>query len=101
MVKFDKDIWKIMPPSVMKNDTYDYYSENGVYNMFLRNSDAHMLRAVEPSLRLKHPTENCAYCRTEAQFHDYCTKIQAFNLATRSQLGRLVLDYQAEINNIS
>lgn len=83
----------------MKNSTNHNYMENGLYNMFLRNSEAHMLRAVEPSLRLKHPSENCAFCRTTLEFHDYCTKIETFNLATRSQLGRLVLDYQAEINN--
>ncbi|XP_046685952.1 chondroitin sulfate synthase 2-like [Homalodisca vitripennis] len=98
LVKYDKDIWKLTPKSQLAEDSpYHLYTRNGIYNMFVKNSKAHILRAVEPSLRLRHSLETCVYCRSQVEFNDYCTRMQAFNLATRSQLGRLILDHQAHV----
>uniref|UniRef100_A0A1B6L696 Hexosyltransferase n=1 Tax=Graphocephala atropunctata TaxID=36148 RepID=A0A1B6L696_9HEMI len=100
LVRYDKDILKLAPkPHWAEDNPYYLYATNGIYNMFVKNSKAHMLRAVEPSLRLRHSLETCAYCHSQVEFNDYCTKMQAFNLATRSQLGRLILDYQAHVSN--
>lgn len=76
----------------MTKDEYSSpYTTNGIYNMFLRNSKSHVLRAVEPSLRLRYPLEICT--------NTNCTSSQAYNLATRSQLGRIILD-QTDSKNL-
>ncbi|XP_054269456.1 chondroitin sulfate synthase 2 [Macrosteles quadrilineatus] len=94
IVKYDKDIWKLVPKATVTEDSQLYsYMTQGIYAMLVSHSAAHVMRAVEPSLRLRHAGEMCATC-------DYCSQTQAFNLAPRSLLGRLLLDYQAEAGSV-
>lgn len=59
-----------------------------LYGLFVRFTDVHVLRGVEPSLRLRHVEQKCVT--------DYalCIERRAHNLGPRSQLGQILLDYQ-------
>lgn len=62
--------------------------ESSLYGLFVKHSDMHVLRAVEPSLRLRHVDPMCLPA------DDSCADRRALNLGPRSQLGHLLLDYQ-------
>lgn len=85
---------------MIDSSAYELYTSDGIYNMFVAQSEAHVLRGMEPSLRLRHVDQTCVYCQNPREFNSHCTKLQASNLATRSQLGRIILDYKAEVKSV-
>lgn len=102
--KSDHDILKFAPLiDTALQENYTSYAVNGIYSMFVRASDLHVFRAVEPALRLKHselyctnPSEKDVNDPTITALHKSCIESRGFNLASRSQLARLILEFQSE-----
>lgn len=64
-----------------------------LFEMFVSFSNIHALRAVEPALKIKYKNVNCdSTCNS--QMHNTCVKSKINHLGRRSQLAKLVLDYQ-------
>uniref|UniRef100_A0A1B6C963 Hexosyltransferase n=1 Tax=Clastoptera arizonana TaxID=38151 RepID=A0A1B6C963_9HEMI len=104
LIKSDRDILKFAPlTDTSLQENYTSYAINGIYSMFVRASELHVFRAVEPALRLRHSEEYCTSPSgkdlenpTIVDIHKSCIESRAFNLASRSQLARLILEFQAE-----
>lgn len=67
--------------------------------MFVRFGDIHVIRAVEPALRLKYREINCQAFQAitdsaVAALHKNCQTKRNINLGFRSQLSKLILEYQ-------
>lgn len=86
IVKQDRDIPN---GNAMKN----YQS---VYSLFVRVAeDIHVLRAVEPSLRLWHQDVHCEPSLGPEQYRA-CQQSRANGLGTRAQLASLILQYSKQ-----
>ncbi|XP_076670658.1 chondroitin polymerizing factor [Andrena cerasifolii] len=70
-----------------------------LFEMFVSFSNVHMLRAIEPALKVKYKNVNCSATYNE-YIHKTCVRSKNFYLGRRSQLARLVLDYQTYKNNL-
>lgn len=64
-------------------------SPSSLYGMFISSGSLHILRAVEPGLRLHYRERNCQHLNIQ------CAEARAFNLGSKSQLAQLILDYVA------
>ncbi|XP_014474945.1 PREDICTED: chondroitin sulfate synthase 2 [Dinoponera quadriceps] len=64
-----------------------------LFEMYVSFSDMHVFRAIEPTLKIKYKDVNC-----EDDFNDSiyksCLRLKNSHLGKRSQLARLILDYQ-------
>ncbi|PSN43934.1 Chondroitin sulfate synthase 2 [Blattella germanica] len=60
-----------------------------LYGMFVQSANLHVLRAIEPGLRLRHRERNCEDTDTQ------CIEARAFNLGSKSQLAQLILEYMS------
>lgn len=106
VVKVDRDILNLVPlrdTEMLAN--YTSFAVNGIYSMFVRASNVHVFRAVEPGLRLKHAERHCIPLKpvensdlVKAAIYKNCIESRNFNLGTRSHLARLILEYEAENN---
>lgn len=67
------------------------YLKNTFYSLFVRKSDTHILRAVDPGLRLRYMSSNCNI--KDENFRKTCQNFQALNQGSRSQLARIILSY--------
>jgi hypothetical protein len=84
IIRSDRDIHSLV---IIK-----YYSQSSppsLYGMFTSSGNLHILRAVEPGLRLHYRERNCQDSNRQ------CMDIRAFNLGSKSQLAQLILDYLA------
>ena len=79
IMKSDRDIHSLTSVKSMPSMS--------LYGMFIHSANLHILRAVEPGLRLHHHERMCD--DTDVQ----CTQSRAFNLGSKSQLAQLILDY--------
>ncbi|XP_076291816.1 chondroitin polymerizing factor [Lasioglossum baleicum] len=70
-----------------------------LYEMFVSFSNVHILRAVEPALKVKHKDIDCSSAYNN-NMYKLCDRSRNFHLGRRSQLARLVLDYQIYKNNL-
>ena len=70
-----------------------------LFEMFVSFSNVHMLRAIEPALKVKYKNVNCSATYND-NIHKTCVRSKNFYLGRRSQLARLVLDYQTYKNNL-
>lgn len=73
----------------------EHHSKNGhdVYQMFLEMKSVHVMRAIEPSLRLRFETKTCE--RTLAgETYRHCLDSSVDRLGSRSQLGSLLFQYE-------
>jgi len=97
VVTSDKDIDHFLPlmsaPTLASNSTgfLGNLVINKLYSLFVRASDVHILRAVEPSLRLRYRSVSCNETLTNIS---YCSDSQAQNLGWRGALARLLLEFQ-------
>ncbi|XP_043264218.1 chondroitin sulfate synthase 2 isoform X2 [Colletes gigas] len=64
-----------------------------LFEMFVSFSNLHVLRAVEPALKVKYKNINCTNA-CNGNMYKRCIQSRNFYLGRRSQLARLVLDYQ-------
>lgn len=73
-----------------------------LFEMFVSFSNVHMLRAIEPALKVKYKNVNCSAATTtyNDSIQKACVRSKNFYLGRRSQLARLVLDYQTYKNNL-
>jgi len=65
-----------------------------LFEMYLSFSDMHLFRAIEPTLRIKYKDINCKDA-TNNTIYNNCLKLKHNRLGKRSQLARLVLEYQS------
>lgn len=70
-----------------------------LFEMFVSFSNLHVLRAVEPALKVKYKNINCTSAYNN-NIYKLCVRSRSFHLGRRSQLARLVLDYQTYKNNL-
>lgn len=104
MIRTDRDLSALTTVASLKptddktSDLLKSIVENTLYGLFVRASDVHMLRAVEPGLRLRHISLDCSSSgsASEISLHmlNACVKKRAHNLGSRSALARLLLEYQ-------
>jgi hypothetical protein len=76
---------------------YDSQSSppSSLYGMFISSGNLHILRAVEPGLRLHYRERTCQNSNVQ------CAEARAFNLGSKSQLAQLILDYVAASHGIA
>lgn len=67
-----------------------------LFEMFVSFSNLHVLRAIEPALKVRHKNVDCVDIIDN---NNFCTQ-KNFHLGRRSQLARLILDYQTYKNGL-
>ncbi|RLU24985.1 hypothetical protein DMN91_003077 [Ooceraea biroi] len=87
LVRTDKDIATLLKLS-------KYSPVISLFEMYVSFSDMHVFRAIEPTLRIKYKDVNCEGA-TNGSIYNGCLKLKNSRLGKRSQLARLVLDYQS------
>lgn len=73
-------------------------SLNSVYGLFFTLDNIHILRAVEPGLRIRHVDVDCKKIThpddlLKTLLFQQCIEKRNFNTGTRSQLGEFILNY--------
>ncbi|XP_043515784.1 chondroitin sulfate synthase 2 [Frieseomelitta varia] len=68
-----------------------------LFEMFVSFSNLHILRAIEPALKVRY--KNVDYVDI-IDNNNFCTRSKNFHLGRRSQLARLILDYQTYKNGL-
>ncbi|CAL4137218.1 unnamed protein product, partial [Meganyctiphanes norvegica] len=84
LIRSDKDL---------KHDHPEEY-EFGLYGLFLRASDLHVLRAAEPTLKLAYQPIDCE--GQSEQQSQFCSLQLADSFGLRTQISKLVIDYTEE-----
>ncbi|XP_003699976.1 chondroitin polymerizing factor [Megachile rotundata] len=69
-----------------------------LFEMFVSFSNVHVLRAVEPALKIKYKNINCT--DTTNSIYKTCSRSKNLYLGRHSQLARLILDYQNYKNSL-
>ncbi|OAD54778.1 Chondroitin sulfate synthase 2 [Eufriesea mexicana] len=69
-----------------------------LFEMFVSFSNVHILRAIEPALKVKYKNFDCSY--TTDDINKFCIWSKNLHLGRRSQLARLILDYQTYLNTL-
>ncbi|XP_012278166.1 chondroitin sulfate glucuronyltransferase [Orussus abietinus] len=64
-----------------------------IFELFVKYSDLHSFRAIEPLLKIRHKKLNCAATYSDIVF-EACEKQRSLHLGHRGQLARLILDYR-------
>ena len=70
-----------------------------LYDMFLKYHTVHLMRAVEPSLKLHFRTKVCKPTMPEDVYAE-CLASRGQGLASRSQLAMLVFEYQQKLDQM-
>lgn len=65
---------------------------SSLFEMFVSFSNVHTLRAIEPALKVRYTNITCA--DNTNNINMFCTQLKSRYLGRRSQLARLILDYQ-------
>ncbi|CAK9828439.1 Chondroitin sulfate synthase 2 [Anthophora retusa] len=68
-----------------------------LFEMFVSFGNVHVLRAVEPALKVKYKNIDCA---NASNIYKICARSRKLHLGRRSQLARLILDYQTYKNSL-
>lgn len=71
-----------------------------LFEMFVSFSNIHVLRAVEPTLKVKYKSIDCNSTYS-SNIYRMCRRSKNFHLGQRSQLAKLVLDYESYKNSLS
>ncbi|XP_076048148.1 chondroitin polymerizing factor [Oratosquilla oratoria] len=82
----------------LKRDHPEDY-EFGLYGMFVQVSDLHVLRAVEPALKLSYAAVECSGLESNERLQDFCVRRQEESLGLRPQLSKLILDYEEQVGH--
>lgn len=64
---------------------------SSLFEMFVSFSNMHTLRAIEPALKVRYTNITCI---NNTNINMFCTQLKNRYLGRRSQLARLILDYQ-------
>lgn len=85
LIRNEKDLKRDHP------EEYDY----GIYGLFLRASNLHVLRAAEPSLKLVYQNIECGEktMTQSGRCNHFCSLQEGYSFGLRTQLSKLVLDY--------
>ncbi|XP_070159253.1 chondroitin sulfate synthase 2 [Polyergus mexicanus] len=86
LARSDKDIATLLKLSKHSPIT-------SLFEMYVSFSDMHVFRAVEPTLKIKYKDINCNDASNDSIYKN-CLKLRNNYLGKRSQLARLILDYQ-------
>ncbi|XP_072746635.1 chondroitin sulfate synthase 2 [Anoplolepis gracilipes] len=86
LARSDKDIATLLKLSKHSPVT-------SLFEMYVSFSNMHIFRAVEPTLKIKYKDINCDDASNDS-IHNSCLKLRNNHLGKRSQLARLILDYQ-------
>lgn len=86
LARSDKDIATLLKLSKHSPVT-------SLFEMYVSFSDMHVFRAVEPTLKVKYKDINCDDASNDSIYKS-CLKLRNNHLGKRSQLARLILDYQ-------
>lgn len=78
-------------------------SLNSIYGLFFKMDNVHILRAVEPGLRLRYAIIDCKKIShpddlLKPLLFRQCIEKRNFNTGTRSQLGEFILNYVKKNN---
>nr|CAD7611177.1 unnamed protein product [Timema genevievae] len=86
IIHSDRDVSKVFLKSAQNKSIYS------IHDMFVSCSDLHVLRAVEPSLKIRYMED---YCSTfTSRDLNKCLEIRGENLGTRNQLAKIIFDSQ-------
>lgn len=66
-----------------------------LFDLFVRFSEVHALRAVEPAFKIRYNELNCNGTDSE-KVRRNCEQRRNLRLGHRGQLAKLILDYQSE-----
>ena len=70
---------------------------NDLYDMFLKNHEVHVFRAVEPALVIHYTARACTPSTDEGAY-TRCLSSKATGLASRSQLAMLIFEHQQKVD---
>lgn len=87
LTRSDKDIATLLKLS-------KYSPVTSLFEMYVSFSDMHVFRAIEPTLKIKYKNVNCDDASNDSIYKS-CLKLRNNHLGKRSQLARLILDYQS------
>lgn len=87
LARSDKDIATLLKLSKHSPVT-------SLFEMYVSFSDMHVFRAIEPTLKIKYKDVNCDDASNDSIYQN-CLKLRHNHLGKRSQLARLILDYQS------
>lgn len=101
IIKTDSDI-RLFRSNLIDRDNFTSLALNTIYSLFVRFGDVHVIRAVEPALRLKYHDIDCRVYQTitdsaVSALYKSCLTKRNFNLGSRSQLSKLILEYQDDM----
>lgn len=85
LARSDKDIATLLKLSQHSHVT-------SLLDMFVTFSDMHVFRAIEPTLKIRYKDISCDI--SNDNIYKSCLKLRNNHLGKRSQLARLILDYQ-------
>ncbi|XP_076473793.1 chondroitin polymerizing factor isoform X2 [Bombus vancouverensis nearcticus] len=91
IIHSDRDISSMLNLSQNIPDT-------SLYEMFVSFSNLHILRAIEPALKVRYKNVDCF--DTTDNISNFCTRSKNHHLGRRSQLARLILDYETYKNSL-
>ncbi|CAH1237799.1 CHPF2 [Branchiostoma lanceolatum] len=83
-----------------RKDNEDVSETYNLYEMFLKHSNLHVFRAVEPDLRQRYMPRTCNPHLSEDLYHS-CLVSQAEGLASKEQLAKLIFEHDNEIKSQS
>lgn len=98
VIKSDSDI-RVLRSNLIDRNNFTGLALHTIYSMFVRFGDVHVIRGVEPALRLKYREIDCHLYEANTDtvvsaVHTNCQTKRNFNLGSRSQLSKLILEYQ-------
>ncbi|XP_078572025.1 chondroitin sulfate glucuronyltransferase-like isoform X2 [Branchiostoma floridae x Branchiostoma japonicum] len=83
-----------------RKENEDVSETYNLYEMFLKHSNLHVFRAVEPDLRQRYMPRTCNPHLSEDLYHS-CLVSQAEGLASKEQLAKLIFEHDNEIKSQS
>lgn len=92
-----KTIEKLIP--IVQSDR-DLLNENisaldiDIYDMFLISKSVHILRAIEPALKIRFNLYKCDPKQMSKKAHNNCQSSRTNSLGTKSQLSALLLEHE-------
>ncbi|XP_066301515.1 chondroitin sulfate glucuronyltransferase-like [Branchiostoma lanceolatum] len=83
-----------------RKENEDVSETYNLYEMFLKHSNLHVFRAVEPDLRQRYMPRTCNPHLSEDLYHS-CLVSQSEGLASKEQLAKLIFEHDNEIKSQS
>lgn len=98
LIRSDSDI-RLFRESEVDEGNFTNLALHNVHGMFVQYGNMHVIRGVEPGLRLKYKELDCSPYENKATkivatLYEHCLKKRNWNLGSRSQLAKLLIEYQ-------